>query len=108
MGGQELKRQKRRFPARADTHLTVEPAHNNWMSFGPAVDKYSDNEFVDAYPYGVRLQIESNGHYGAFDWPKLVGQLTTVCYGCKIQCVISIRNRCMGNTAYVGGSIWFC
>jgi hypothetical protein len=54
------------FPARADTHLTVEPAHNNWLSFGPAVDKYSADEFVDAYPYGVRLQIESNGHYGAF------------------------------------------
>ena len=60
------------------THVTIELAPNNWMSFGPVVDKYSETEYEDAYPYGVRLRIEATGHYAEFQFGKLVGQLTTV------------------------------
>ena len=91
------------------THLTVTLADNNWMSLGPEIlHEFSADEYVDSYPYGVRMQVSASGHYGVFDFGKLITQLTTVCCGCTTMSASHhLWHRLLTNAACNGGSTWF-
>ena len=91
------------------THLTVTLADNNWMSLGPEIlHEFSADEYVDSYPYGVRMQVSASGHYGVFDFGKLISQLTTVCCGCAtMSALYHMWCQLLNNATCNGGSIWF-